>query len=575
MKHQDHILLVFPPAFYPHMPYLALPTISAALRQFGLGHSMTDLNVELYDWLLRPATVAASWDKVRALKQRSGHPAELWKRLELTGHPDMGEIIGLIPDALAAVRGQPNKLDDDLDPWKILTLGLDIVSDAHYPEEITFNTYNPGCDVRSSQRIAEHLPQRRRSLYHDACMEMLRRDIDLNDPDVIAFSITAPEQIVPTAGLCATIREELPDIRIIWGGSIPTRLGDVLAHENPLMSLYDAVVLGEGDQVIAEAVAGMRSDRTGADSKPLVFRSSDAGPSIDNLAAPNFEGLPHHLYFDRQLTLPLLTSRRCYWSKCRFCDIPASYGAKHRTRMPSQVVDDMQTMVFRNGTSFVKFVDDAVSPQMLKGISEEILRRGLDVQWEAYVRLERQFADATFCRLLHAAGCRWLYFGLETGSEDTLRKMNKGVNPELTTRIIEAVADSGMKVHVWIIVGFPSETRDDVQKTVDFLMEHRRLISSVEVNQFALTRLSPIMRASPSPQPGISPAMERQGDLTLIYDYTVESGLTQSEARDLTLHIRGQLREQLGIPDVVRSSHLASENTEQLVAASSLIQQHT
>ena len=561
MRRSCDILLVFPPAFYPHMPYLGLAAVSAALRKGEKGHRKVDLNVMLYDHLLRESVVEGAWRKVRMLADKGRVTEDYRRRTELTGHPAMSAVIRMLPTAKAAVRSRLSGISPSIDPWRVLTLGLDIVSDAHFPEQITFTKYEPAVSSKSSRRIADYLPCRHSSLYHGPSFAVLRDRISAEKPGIVGFSITASDQIVPAAGLSASLKEEFPEIKVLWGGSVVTRLASVFARPNALSGIYDAVVLGEGDHDICETVDQVRaSELSSVSGQPIVFQAKPSSCRLDRLAAPDFDDLPLDLYFDKELVLPLLASRRCYWGKCLFCDIPASYAPTHREREPSLVVDDMELLARRYGARQIKFADDAVSPAMLRGISAELLRRSLDLRWEAYVRLEPEFADVDFCDMLFAAGCRWLYFGLESASIPTLSKMQKGNTPALSSRILRTASAAGLKTHVWVVVGFPSETRDDVERTIDFVLEHGPFLHSIEVNQFALSRLAPAMTDGVIRELGITPHVNPEQDLALLYDYDVTEGLSQEEAHALTLEVREIFRREIGVPNVVRSSHLSEQD---------------
>lgn len=554
----DCALLIFPPTFYPHMPYLSMPLLAGNLNTSGVRHFVVDLNVELFDHFLKEHQVKDAWRQLRRIRRKNGLSPKQASKLELTGHESMAGVASLVQLAKNAVRGVNGEFDSTLDPWRILTLGLDIISDVHFPEELTFSEYKLGIKPDSCDNISNYLSERHRSIYYKYSTERLTEVITSEPIRIVGLSITAPDQIMPAAGLSAFLREAFPQVRIVWGGSIVTRLKSVFAKKNPLSWLYDAVVLGEGDNIASRAFNTVLAGRHGSEvGQPQVFEAEERSSRIENLPVPDFSQLPLELYFDKVLTLPLLASKHCYWGKCLFCDIPRSYFPKHRARTPDRVVNDMQVLSSTYDTNRIKFVDDAISPRLLRGIVTELITQGINLEWEAFVRIEREFAEDSFCRELHKAGCRWLYFGLESSNEETLRKMNKGVTPDLAEKVIRTVSRAGINVHLWVITGFPTDTKDDTKKTLDFLHRNKQFIDSVEVNQFALSRLAPLMNSEAMKQFGITLKTNEDRDLALLYDYTISGGLSQKEAGETVVEVRNFLRKDLGILDTVRSSNLS------------------
>ncbi len=557
MNINDNILLIFPPAFYPYMPYLALPSISSVLSENNINHKQIDLNVLFYNYLLQQEFLSDAYKKIRSISSKRSLTVDQKRRIELTSHPSMSHVIDLIPKALDKIQGNSCKLPKEIDPWKVLTLGLDIISDSYYPEVISFSGYKTIISPKSSKQLIKYINQD--MLYFEPCSEIIHSNILSFKPSVIAFSITVPDQIIPVLGLSNFIRTEFPYIKIVWGGNIPTRLASIFTKKNHFSNLYDAVVISEGENIIIDVLTALQGNRELHDYSRRVFQAQKSNYRIDNHNKPNFDGLTLKSYFDRKLTLPYQASRRCYWEKCQFCDISVSYLPEYRWKSPSKVVDDIEILIKQYGTKYIKFTDDSLSPKLLKDISKEIINRGLEVYWEAYVLFEKEFVNQDFCNILYKAGCRWLYFGLESGNDTTVKKMQKGNKEKLSSKIIRSVSSSGIKIHVWIIIGFPTESKEDVQKTIDYVIKHSSYISSIEVNQFALTKHSPIIKSDGLTQFGVKPIIRQDEDLALVYDYEVETGLSQEEAKALTFEVRNIFKKELGFPDVVRSSLLSHD----------------
>ena len=91
---------------------------------------------------------------------------------------------------------------------------------------------------------------------------------------------------------------------------------------------------------------------------------------------------------------------------------------------------------------------------------------------------------------LRRAGCRVIFFGLESGSDRTLRAMNKGITSKQMSDFIKRLHSCGILPAPSLIIGAPGERRVDFEKTIQFLMDHRRYFEVVNVYPFMATPAS-------------------------------------------------------------------------------------
>jgi hypothetical protein len=137
-------------------------------------------------------------------------------------------------------------------------------------------------------------------------------------------------------------------------------------------------------------------------------------------------------------------------------------------------------------------------------------------------------------------GCRMLLFGLESASERMIRRMVKGTQLGQMSRILSASARAGIWNHVFFFFGFPGETMDDAQETVNFVYAHQHAIHSASLGTFVLERYSP---AHLHPERfGIRRILQKPGqDLAIYFDYEVESGLDDKMAGTIVERLLGVL----------------------------------
>ncbi len=188
-------------------------------------------------------------------------------------------------------------------------------------------------------------------------------------------------------------------------------------------------------------------------------------------------------------------------------------------------------------------------------LSKEILTRGLDIQWSSYARFERAFLDQELCRVLAAGGLRMLYFGMESACQRILDLMQKGTPKEIFGDVLRNTAEAGIMNMVLYFVGFPTETYDEALESMRFLLEHQDHVTYALAGRFMLEQQSPIYQA---PEKfGISEIspLSKKADLTLIYDYKTNAGMTHEEIQQMQEHINERTRH-LHSLQLLNRSHL-------------------
>jgi hypothetical protein len=153
-----------------------------------------------------------------------------------------------------------------------------------------------------------------------------------------------------------------------------------------------------------------------------------------------------------------------------------------------EIVDAMEEL----GTLF-HFVDEAMPPQLVKGVCEEILRRGFKCEWWGNIRFDKTFTPA-LARLMAKAGCIAVTGGLECADDRLLKLMNKGITLESSKRVLKAFKSAGIAVHAYLMYAFPTETEDEASGALEYVrgLFKDGLIDSAFWHRFALTVHSPV-----------------------------------------------------------------------------------
>lgn len=246
----------------------------------------------------------------------------------------------------------------------------------------------------------------------------------------------------------------------------------------------DAVVVGEGQVPFTrmcdvlfrdgrmEDCAGIPGVRLAGDEGPAVeapFHSDD----LDDYPALDWTLVRYDRYYDvmgrggRFTTA--LTSRGCPF-RCNFCNTPR---VKWRTQSAARVCDDV-VQALNLGISEVYFVDDTfnITGRRVSDLCEEILRRRIDFRWT--VRCRAKGVSPDLARLMRRAGCQRVQFGVESGSDEALEWLDKGVTVRDVEEAFAHARAAGLETAGYFMIGLPTETdRQAVIRGIDYAVSLR------------------------------------------------------------------------------------------------------
>jgi len=177
----------------------------------------------------------------------------------------------------------------------------------------------------------------------------------------------------------------------------------------------------------------------------------------------------------------ILSSRGCPFH-CTFCEWPQVFtGRVYRVRSVENVVEEMEWI--KENLPEVKeivFEDDTfgLNRKWLERFVDEIIQRGLEVTWSAQVRAT---LDYEIMRKMRKAGCRLLIVGFESGSDEILKKIKKGINVEQAKRFARNAKRAGVLIHGDFIVGLPGETKETIKATWELIKEIKPEILQVSI----------------------------------------------------------------------------------------------
>ncbi|MFO7898806.1 MAG: radical SAM protein [Planctomycetota bacterium] len=276
-------------------------------------------------------------------------------------------------------------------------------------------------------------------------------DIDFSlEPDLVGLSLMTAN--APRGYMIADhFREK--GARVVIGGIHASVLPEEAAEH------ADAVVVGEGEPVWPQVVADAEAGRL----EPLY--QSDGPADLSKVPHPRRDLGAVKRFMNVN---PLMTTRGCPYN-CEFCSVSRVYGRKIRTFPVDWVVEDAR----RSGRKYHLILDDNViaRPDYALELFEAL--KPLNIQWVGQSSMS--FANREeLVRAARASGCRGLFFGMETVSEESMKRMKKSYR-DLTdvADAIERVQAAGIFFHASVVFGFDTDGPEIFDETLDFLMRAR------------------------------------------------------------------------------------------------------
>jgi anaerobic magnesium-protoporphyrin IX monomethyl ester cyclase len=307
----------------------------------------------------------------------------------------------------------------------------------------------------------------------------LIRIIKAGQPDFVVLDSTTPS-IYSDLG-CARMIKEHSRAKVIMVGPHASALPEETLKAG--RKNVDVICMGEYDYSIRDVVENF--SRLEHIPGICYWKNENPQKTPPRPFIENLDSLPypawHHLnimdYYTGMRLYPfynIFSGRGCPY-QCIFCLWPqVMHGRKYRLRSPSRVVDEMEWALnqfpkLKFGEFF--FEDDTFTAvkQHAVAICKEILKRNLKLTFSCNVRAD--LTDFKLLRLLKRAGCRVLWVGYESGDQDILDTIKKKITLEQAREFTELSKKAGLWPHGCFVIGLPGETKQTMQKTIDFALK--------------------------------------------------------------------------------------------------------
>jgi anaerobic magnesium-protoporphyrin IX monomethyl ester cyclase len=317
--------------------------------------------------------------------------------------------------------------------------------------------------------------------------------------DVLAVTVMPGPQLSDAVPLCRKLKGRHPGLSVVWGGYFPTQ-----HWEACLRAPYvDYVVRGHGEEVFRALLDALRRGEDPTALEGLAYRDPQTREPVSNALAPipDPDRLPdfpyHHIdparYIRRTFlgdrTLPHHSSYGCPF-QCNFCAVVNLVNGRWLPQSAERTARVARELVERWRVDAVEFYDNNffVHEARTAEFAERI--RDLSIAWWGEARIDTllKYSPKSW-RLMRDSGLRMVFLGAESGSDEVLRRMNKGgtASAEKTLEIAGRMAEYGIVPEFSFVLGNPPDPEADARQTIEFIRRVKRLNPAAEVILYLYT----------------------------------------------------------------------------------------
>lgn len=316
-------------------------------------------------------------------------------------------------------------------------------------------------------------------------IEFIQEKVRKHNPHLVVVDTSTPS-IKNDIRVAESIKSINPDSFVMLVGRHVSALPEETAN---MSSQIDGVAIGEYDYIVRNLAVTLRDNAPLSEVKGLLWRNRDTNELVKNEPMPlieDLDGLPfvsavykRHLnisdYFyshSRHPIVSIVTGRGCP-HHCFYCCYPQTmFGHKLRLRSPENITKEFE-FIAKNfpRVKEIMLEDDTLTVNKIhaRNVADALISIGNKIPFSANSRAE--LVDVNTLRKLKRSGCRLFCVGYESGLQEILDNIKKGLSIETALEFSRATKKAGIMVHGCFMVGNPGETKETMEKTLEYAKE--------------------------------------------------------------------------------------------------------
>lgn len=256
-------------------------------------------------------------------------------------------------------------------------------------------------------------------------------------------------------------------------------------HEEYLKNGVDYVILGEAEETLKELIQQLEQNEPIVETQGLAFQKdgeyikTQKRPVIthlDDLPFPAWDLVDVESYKSRwkkahgYFSLNQVTTRGCPY-KCNWCAKPI-YGNRYNSRSPKKAVEEIELITKNYKPDHIWFSDDifGLTPKWVQEFRDLLSEKGISIKYKIQSRVDLLLVEDT-AEALAKSGCDTIWLGAESGSQHILDAMDKGTKIEQIKEARNVLKKFGIKCGFFLQFGYPGETKEDIDKTIQMVKD--------------------------------------------------------------------------------------------------------
>jgi anaerobic magnesium-protoporphyrin IX monomethyl ester cyclase len=334
-------------------------------------------------------------------------------------------------------------------------------------------------------------------------LEEIKQEVAARKPDIVGISGPFTCQIENSLKVSSLVKEINPNIWVVIGGPHVSLVPQEFLTE---AANVDVAVVGEGEYAMLEVTQAFEGKKSLKEILGIAYRNNDrvtVNPkrpliqNLDELPYPAYELVDMDKYLDPQKigyrsfqsrAISMITSRGCPFNCC-FCAVHLHMGQGFRAHSADYVLNHIQYVVDKFNVKNIFFEDDNLTLDLkrFEAICDGIIDRKIKIGWETPNGVRADCLNLELLKKMKQSGANSIFIGVESGDQQILDNViSKSLDLNKVIEFAKNAQQIGLKTGAFYIIGFPGETKQNMQHTVDFALELKRKYD-VGMHLFAAT----------------------------------------------------------------------------------------
>ncbi|MEI7881062.1 MAG: radical SAM protein [bacterium] len=289
----------------------------------------------------------------------------------------------------------------------------------------------------------------------------------------IGFKLWNGDGLSCSAALAGRIRKACPDIKIFGGGPHVDLFLDRLLRFYPF---FDALIYGEGEDTLRQLVASGGATKSYASIPNLIYREGDVLRTTEERMVADLDQLPMPVYDpavypamagDEKIKLIVIDESRGCRNDCAFCIHPVKSHNNVRMKSISRLIQEVRHIGKEWGIHTFRFAGSCTPYSLLNAFAEEVVKQSLHLQYSSFAHIHHS-EEANF-KLIRQSGCVALFFGIESGCQKILDRLQKRITTNEITTAIQRANEAGLFTVGSLIFPAPGDTPETAAETIELI----------------------------------------------------------------------------------------------------------